>query len=97
MRMADARRMILAGMLVSLVFVAVSCVWLSLSAETLDEIAERFGASESPVWAAPIPDYEIPGLQGNIQANIAVGALFTLVVLAVTFGVARGLTASRKD
>jgi len=97
MTMAAARRMVLVGVAVSLVFVAVGSIWLSLSAETFDEIAELFGASESPVWAAPIPDYEIPGLEGNIQANMAVGALFTLVVLAVTFGVARMLTPSRRD
>lgn len=96
MKMGGFTRMILAGTIVSLVFVAVGSAWLSFSAETLDEIAERLGATESPVWTPPIPDYEIPGLEGNVQANIAVGVAFTLVVLGVTFAVGRSLRSSRK-
>jgi hypothetical protein len=88
--------MILAGIIVSLIFVIVGTVWLSLSAETLDEIAERFGAVESAIWTPPLPDYEIPGLKGSIQANIAVGIVFTLAVLFITFGVGKALSLSRK-
>lgn len=95
MSMGGVTRMVLAGIIVSLVFVGVGAAWLSFSAETLDEIAERLGATESPVWIPPIPDYEIPGLEGNVQANTAVGIAFTIVVLGVTLAVGRALRSSR--
>lgn len=93
--MKEAKRMIIIGVIISSVFVTIGSAWLSPSAETLDEIAERFGATETPVWTPPIPDYEIPGLEGSIVANIAVGATFTLLVLGVVFVVGKALRSRR--
>jgi len=90
------RRIILVGMVVSIIFVVAGCAWLSFSSEKLDEIAEHFGAQESPIWTPPIPDYEIPGLEGNIVVNIALGIFFTLVVLGVVLMVGKGLRAGSK-
>lgn len=90
------RRIILVGMVVSIIFVVAGCAWLSFSSEKLDEIAEHFGAQESPIWTPPIPDYEIPGLEGNIVVNIALGIFFTLVVLGVVLVVGKGLRAGSK-
>jgi hypothetical protein len=94
--MGENIRMILVGIIGSMIFVAIGCAWLSLSAEALDEIAEHFGANEFHIWIPPMPDYEIPGLEGNIVANIAVGAIFVLVVLVVTFAVGKCLKPSEK-
>lgn len=84
-----------AGIILSLLFVVVGVVWFSYSAETLDEVAGHFGASESRPWNPPIPDYEIPGFEGNLTANIIVGFAFTLVILAVTFVVGKSLVPTR--
>jgi hypothetical protein len=85
------RNLILAGVLVALVFVVVGAVWLSQSTETLDTVAENFGAKESPVWNPPLPDYEISGFEGNTVMNIVTGIAFTLIILGVTLVVGRGL------
>lgn len=89
--MGKNRRMILVGIIVSIIFVGIGSAWLSLSAETLDEIAERLGAEEHRLWSPPMPDYEIPGLEGSIVVNIAVAVIFMLVVLGVTFAVGKYL------
>jgi len=96
MTVARPKKMIFAGILISIVFVVLGTVWLSLSVETFDEIAELLGASESPVWSPPIPDYEIPGLEGNVGTNIAVGIVFTLAVFGVVLAVGRFLSPSRR-
>jgi len=96
MKMTGDRRLILVGITLSIIFVVAGCVWLSISSERLDEIAEHFGAPESPIFTPPIPDYEIPGLEGNILVNIALGIFFTLVVLGITLVVGKGLRATSK-
>jgi len=93
--MGENKGIILVGIIASMLFVAIGCAWLSLSAETLDEIAEHFGAKEFRLWSPPMADYEILGLEGNIAANIAVGVIFTLVVLGVTFAVGKYLRSSK--
>lgn len=86
--MNGGRRIILVGIAVSIIFVVAGCVWLSFSSERLDEIAERFGAKASPILT-PI----ISGLEGDRLVNIALGILFTLVVLGVTLLVGKVLRA----
>ncbi|MCX8191972.1 MAG: hypothetical protein N3F06_04110 [Nitrososphaerales archaeon] len=77
-------RMIVTGIAVSVVFVLIGGLWLYESAETFDKLAELFGAEEQPIYRPPLPDYEIPGLEGNKVANIIVGVLSTLFVLGTT-------------
>ncbi|MBS7643429.1 hypothetical protein KEJ26_02445 [Candidatus Bathyarchaeota archaeon] len=91
--MSEIKRIVLLGITVSFVFVVVGCMWLSHSVETLDEVAEHFGASEYLVWAPPLPDYEIPGFEGNLAANIIVGIAFTLLTLALALVIGRALKA----
>ncbi|MGQ9468964.1 MAG: hypothetical protein ACUVTD_03955 [Nitrososphaerales archaeon] len=91
--MKGSKRMVKAGIIASAIFVIIGCAWLSSSQETLDMVAEYFGASEAPLWAPPLPDYELPGLEGNIFANIATGIAFTLLILAFTFTVGKVLRA----
>ncbi len=93
--MNGSKKLLIVGIIISAFFVIIGCVWLSLSAETLDEVAEHFGASESPVWTPPIPDYEIHGLEGNLAANITIGILFTSLILGVTFAVGKALKAKK--
>jgi hypothetical protein len=89
--MTGVRRMLAFGLVLSLVFVMVGVIWLSNSVETLDEVAEHFGATESPIWTPPIPNYEIHGFEGNVMANIAVGIVFAIIVLVSTFAVGKSL------
>lgn len=89
--MAGIKRLLAVGILFSMVFVAVGVIWLSNSAETLDQVAEQFGASTSPVWTPPIPEYEVPGFQGNLALDMVVGIVFTLLILALTIGIGKGL------
>ena len=89
--MAGIKRMLVFGILFSIVFVAVGVFLLSNSAETLDEVAEQFGASTSPLWTPPIPEYEVPGFQGNLALNMAIGIVFTLLILALTIGIGKSL------
>jgi hypothetical protein len=91
--MSETKRILMLGIIVSIVFVFVGCMWFSYSMETLDEVAEHFGASEHPVWAPPLPDYEIPGFEGNLAANIMVGIAFTLLTLAVALVIGKALKA----
>jgi hypothetical protein len=89
--MNKSKKLLIVGIIISALFVIIGCIWLSLSAETLDEVAELFGASEFTLWTPPIPDYEIPGLEGNLAANITIGILFTLLILGITFAVGKAL------
>lgn len=94
--MTGDRRIILVGIAVSIILVVAGCAWLSFSSERLDEIAERLGVKASPIFTPLIPDYEIPGLEGNIVVNTALGIFFTLVVLGVTLVVGKVLRAKSK-
>jgi len=85
-----------ACVVLSLLFVTIGAVWLSYSAETLDEVAGKFEVVESRLWNAPFPDYEIPNLRGNVLANIIVGFVFAMVILGVTFTVGKLLVHSRR-
>jgi hypothetical protein len=84
------------GITISLIFVAVGCIWLSSSTETLDIVAEHFGASQSPIWSPPMPDYQILGLEGNTIVNIVVGSISTLITLGVVLAVAKCLRLSKR-
>jgi len=93
--LSGARTVLLTGMVVSIIFVIIGVFWLSYSMETLDHVAEGFGASDSPIWNPPIPNYEIHGLEGNLLSNTIVGVVFTLVTLAITFAVGKCLRSSK--
>jgi hypothetical protein len=95
LKMRESKRMITIGIIVSLVFVIIGCTYLSLSQETLDKVAEEFGLSESSLWSPPLPDYELPGLEGNIFANIAIGIFSILMILAFTFAIGNVLKARK--
>ncbi len=77
-------RLVVIGLIISLVFVIIGTFWFSYSNETLDVIAERFNASESNIWTPLFPDYEIPGFKGNLVMNVFLGAVFTILIFAIT-------------
>jgi hypothetical protein len=79
------------GIIVSLMAVLIGTIWLPQSHETLEEIAERLGIRESPLWSPPMPDYEITSLKGNSIARILLGFVAALLVLGVTFVIGKGL------
>ncbi len=81
------KKLLYTGLLLSVLFVVIGCVWLAESNETFDVVAEEFGAEEASIWSAPLPDYEVPGLEGNVAVNIIIGVAFTLLTLAAAWGV----------
>ena len=83
--------MFVVGMISAIIFVLAGSAVLSLSMETFDEVAEYFGIKEVEIYSAPIPDYELPRMEGNTVVNIGIGIVFTLVILGVTLGVGRAL------
>jgi hypothetical protein len=85
----ESKKMLLIGVIISIIFVIIGCVWLSVSMETLDKIAEELGVSEISIWNPPLPEYEVPGFEGNLAINIVIGILFTLFTLSVTFSVGK--------
>jgi hypothetical protein len=87
----ENKKMIIVGIIASIIFVIVGCALLSTSAETLDKIAEELGASEVSIWNPPLPDYEMPGFEGNLIANIGIGVLFTVIIFLITFGLGKAL------
>lgn len=87
----ESKKMVIAGIIISIIFVIVGCVWLSTSTETLDKVAEELGAFEASIWTPPLPDYELPGFEGNLIANIIVGILFTLITFLIAFGAGKAL------
>ncbi|MGQ9691001.1 MAG: hypothetical protein ACUVQY_07050 [Thermoproteota archaeon] len=93
--MSGTKKLLAAGITISIIFVVIGCVWLSYSIETLDKVAEHFGSSESPIWTPLFPDYEIPGLEGSLAANIFIGIVFTLLTLGVAFAAGKALKAKK--
>jgi hypothetical protein len=90
--MNDRSKLILTGFIVAIVFVGVGAVALGFANETLDVIAQLFGAPEWETWLPPLPDYEIPGFGGNPVATFLLGVAFTGIILVATFGVMRLVT-----
>jgi len=89
------RWLVAVGVVFAVVFVMVGVQVLSMSAETLDEVAENFGVSESPIYEPPLPNYELPGFEGNAAVNIILGITFTLLTLLVTFAIGKALRSSK--
>lgn len=94
--MNGSKRLVIVSVIASLTFVVLGVAFLSLSAETLDELAEHFGSSESPNWNPLFPDYEIPGLEGNVIVNIILGGVFVLLTLGATFVIGKALKKAEK-
>lgn len=88
--------LMLAGVLIAIIFVAIGVVWLGFANETLDLIANLFGAPEWELWIPPFPDYEIPGLEGVLLSNFLLGIVFAVLILVITFGLMRLLVWVRR-
>lgn len=86
---------VLVGVIVAGVFVIIGVLFLSVSAETLDRVAEFLGAKERSVYEPPFPSYAIPGFEGNKLAGIALGVLSTILVFGAVLAVGRALRVRR--
>ncbi len=84
--MEQKYKLILGGVLIAILFVAIGVIWLGFANETLDIIANLFGAPEWELWIPPFPDYEIPGLEGVLLSNFLLGIVFVVFILGITFG-----------
>ncbi len=88
-------KLAIVGIIISIIFVIIGCTWLSLSAETFDEIAEKFGAKENLIWNPPLPDYEMPGFEGNLLINTIIGIIFTILTFIAAYGIGNLLKSKR--
>ncbi|MFX1491904.1 MAG: hypothetical protein ACFFBU_06565 [Promethearchaeota archaeon] len=84
--MEQKTKIMLIGFLIAIVFVAIGVIWLGFANETLDVIANLFGAPEWELWIPPFPDYEIPGMEGVLLSNFLLGITFVGLILGITFG-----------
>ena len=84
--MEQKYKLILGGFIIAVIFVAIGVIWLGFANETLDVIAELFGAPEAELWIPPFPDYEIPGFEGVMLSNFLLGIAFVALILFITFG-----------
>ena len=87
----EDKKIVIIGIIISIIFVIIGCLWLSISAETLDKIAEELEAEESPIWNPPLPDYELPGFEGNLTMNMLISISFTFIIFLISFGLGRFL------
>ncbi len=83
--MQDKYKIIIAGFVVAVIFVVVGVVLLGFANETLDVIAGLFSAPEWEIWFPPLPDYEVPGFEGNMLTNFVIGIAFSALILVLTF------------
>lgn len=92
MNVDNRSELMIGGLIIAFVFVGIGVVVLGFANETLDVIASLFGAPEWEIWFPPLPDYEVPGFEGNTAAIFLVGIGFTALVLVATFVIMRLLT-----
>ncbi|MFX1475855.1 MAG: hypothetical protein ACFFCO_10330 [Promethearchaeota archaeon] len=83
--MQNKYKLIITGFVVAVIFIVVGVILLGFANETLDVIAELFGAPEWEVWLPPLPDYELPGFEGNLLTNFIIGIAFAALILVLTF------------
>ena len=86
--------LILAALGVCLLLAAFLAPFASSSPDGLERVAEDQGfldkAEGSQVWkAAPIPDYEMPGVGGSGIATALAGVAGTLIVFGLALGLGR--------
>jgi len=86
-------------LLAALVIAAALAPFASSWPDGLEKVAERLGfahrAEVSPLVSAPVPDYEMPGVDNPRFATTAAGAVGTLAVFAVLWGLVRLLVGRR--
>jgi amino acid transporter len=81
----EDKNIVIIGIIISIIFVIIGCLWLSISTETLDKIAEELEAKEFSIWNPPLPDYELPEFEGNLIINILIGISFTFITFLISF------------
>ncbi len=86
------------GLAVALAIAVFLAPFASESPDGLEFVGEKLGfsseASPVPSIPAPIPDYQLPGLQHVKMATAAAGLVGTLTVFGVAWGMARVLARS---
>jgi hypothetical protein len=59
--------------------------------EPLENIAERLGVEENPIYEGILPDYSVPGLD-MFSGTLISAVIGTLITMGVTFGVAKAIS-----
>ncbi len=88
---------LLAAVLLALVVSPFASSWL----DGLERVAEKKGflekGSVKPAVRSPVPDYLMPGVKNEKVATAIAGALGTLLVFGIGYGLAAILGAKRKE
>ena len=64
--------------------------------EPLDVVAEKYNATESTIYEAPMPDYILPPLGETEISGILAGLIGVIIVLIVCIGIGYLLVKVRK-
>ena len=93
------RPVVVYGGLIALGIALFASPFASQWPDGLDRTAEALGFAEkatAPVVAAPVPDYEMPGIHGSALATAMAGAAGTVVVFGLAWVLARVLVPRSK-
>ncbi len=82
------QKTLIIGLTVALLFVVIGVFCFSYAMETLDVKAQELGAQEQTIYQPPFPDYSFLGLDSQL-GSLVIGIAGTLLIFAVTFGVAK--------
>lgn len=90
--MKPVGKVVLAGLLISLLLGGVVSFWASAHPDGLERVAEDTGflerteENEAQKSLAPAPDYEAPGLDGDFSKVSAAGLVGAALAFAGAFG-----------
>jgi len=90
------QRWVIAVIVVSIVLVLLSPLF-AYAYEPLDVVAEKYGAEESAIFEAPMPDYILPPLGETEISGILAGLIGVFIVLAVSLALGYALVRPRKQ
>ncbi len=62
--------------------------------EPLENIAEKLGAKENPIYEGILPDYSVPGLD-MFSGTLISAVVGTLITMGIAFGVAKAISKDR--
>ena len=87
-----SKKEILFGLIIAIFLAIVLSPFASPWPDGLEKVAEDKGFLEKsdvePVFTSPIPDYSWPGLKNERLATALAGALGTLIVFGIGYGLA---------
>lgn len=92
MKPRTAAEILLVALAIAVLLAPLASQW----PDGLEKVAERLGfadrAEVAPAVAAPVPDYQVPGVARASVSTALAGVLGTILVFVLLYGVARVAT-----